>query len=106
MFAPTAPRRDTQWSLAAGFVSAHGFAVADPRAGVHLLGGAQCVRSLESEGHLHHGERLSSDDVLTAAGRIEDMDRVMYLRNHLTQLHRAATEGYPGEGLLPVEPDG
>jgi beta-glucosidase len=42
----------------------------------------------------------SSDDVLTPAGRIDDIDRLMYLRNHLTQLHRAATEGYPVKGYF------
>jgi beta-glucosidase len=42
----------------------------------------------------------SSDDVLTPAGRVEDTDRVMYLRNHLTQLHRAAMEGYPIHGYF------
>ena len=42
----------------------------------------------------------SSDDVLTPAGRIEDTDRVMYLRNHLTHLHRAVSEGYPVKGYF------
>ncbi len=42
----------------------------------------------------------SSDDVLTPAGRVDDTDRVMYLRNHLTQLHRAAAEGYPIKGYF------
>lgn len=42
----------------------------------------------------------SSDDVLTPAGRVEDIDRLMYLRNHLTQLHRAAVEGYPVKGYF------
>jgi beta-glucosidase len=42
----------------------------------------------------------SADDVLTPAGRIEDTDRVMYLRNHLTHLHRAAAEGYPVKGYF------
>jgi len=42
----------------------------------------------------------SSDDVLTTAGRVEDVDRVMYLRNHLTQLHRAVDEGYPVKGYF------
>jgi beta-glucosidase len=37
----------------------------------------------------------SANDVVTAEGRIEDTDRVMYLRNYLTQLHRATSEGYP-----------
>jgi len=42
----------------------------------------------------------SADDVVTPAGRIEDTDRVMYLRNHLTHLHRAAAEGYPIKGYF------
>ena len=42
----------------------------------------------------------SSDDVLTPSGHIEDTDRVMYLRNHLTHLHRAASEGYPVKGYF------
>ena len=42
----------------------------------------------------------SSDDVLTADGRVEDVDRVMYLRNHITQLHRAVSEGYPVKGYF------
>ncbi|MGB2604120.1 MAG: GH1 family beta-glucosidase [Candidatus Sulfotelmatobacter sp.] len=42
----------------------------------------------------------SADDVVNANGRIEDTDRVMYLRNHLTHLHRAASEGYPIKGYF------
>ena len=42
----------------------------------------------------------SAADLVTAAGRIEDTDRVMYLRNHLTHLHRAASEGYPIKGYF------
>ncbi len=42
----------------------------------------------------------SSDDVLTPEGRVEDTDRVMYLRNHLTHLHRATSEGYPVKGYF------
>ena len=42
----------------------------------------------------------SSDDVMTTSGRVEDTDRVMYLRNHLTHLHRAAAEGYPIKGYF------
>ena len=42
----------------------------------------------------------SSDDLLTPAGRVEDVDRLMYLRNHLTHLHRAVTEGYPVKGYF------
>ena len=42
----------------------------------------------------------SADDVITSAGRIEDTDRVMYLRNNLTQLHRASSEGFPVKGYF------
>jgi beta-glucosidase len=42
----------------------------------------------------------SADDVITADGRVEDTDRVMYLRNYLTHLHRAALEGYPVKGYF------
>src|SRR3984885_6529076 len=42
----------------------------------------------------------SSDDVIDGNGRIEDIDRVMYLRNHLTHLHRAVVEGYPVRGYF------
>jgi beta-glucosidase len=42
----------------------------------------------------------SADDAVNADGRIEDTDRVMYLRNYLTHLHRAASEGYPVKGYF------
>jgi beta-glucosidase len=42
----------------------------------------------------------SSDDVLTPDGHVYDTDRVMYLRNHLTHLQRAASEGYPIKGYF------
>ncbi len=42
----------------------------------------------------------SSDDAFNAAGHIEDVDRIMYLRNHLTHLHRAVDEGYPVKGYF------
>ncbi len=42
----------------------------------------------------------SADDVVNHEGRIEDTDRVMFLRSYLTQLHRAASEGYPIKGYF------
>lgn len=42
----------------------------------------------------------SSDDKPTANGRVDDIDRLMYLRNHLTHLHRAVSEGYPVKGYF------
>jgi beta-glucosidase len=42
----------------------------------------------------------ASDDVPNAAGEIEDTDRVMYLRNHIANVHRAVAEGYPIKGYF------
>jgi beta-glucosidase len=42
----------------------------------------------------------SSSDVPKADGQISDTDRVMYLRNHLANLHRAVGEGYPVKGYF------
>jgi len=42
----------------------------------------------------------SSADVLNEAGECLDTDRVMYLRNYLTQLHRAVSEGVPVKGYF------
>ncbi len=42
----------------------------------------------------------SSTDVLTPEGHVYDSDRIMYLRNYLTQLHRAVSEGVPVRGYF------
>jgi beta-glucosidase len=42
----------------------------------------------------------SGEDYRDAAGHIEDTDRVMFLRNYLTQLHRAVSEDYPVKGYF------
>ena len=42
----------------------------------------------------------SSDDRLTPDGTILDTDRTMFLRNYLTQLHRAVSEGVPVKGYF------
>lgn len=41
----------------------------------------------------------SADDPMTA-GRVDDVDRVMYLRNYIGQFHRAVAEGYPLKGYF------
>ncbi|MES1201416.1 MAG: GH1 family beta-glucosidase [Pseudomonadota bacterium] len=41
----------------------------------------------------------SADDPVVD-GRVDDSDRVMYLRNYLTELHRASAEGYPIKGYF------
>lgn len=42
----------------------------------------------------------SSDDQLTPDGHVYDTDRVMYLRNYMTQLQRAVAEGVPVKGYF------
>ena len=42
----------------------------------------------------------SSIDQLTADGKVYDLDRIMYLRNYLAQLQRAAAEGVPVRGYF------
>jgi beta-glucosidase len=42
----------------------------------------------------------SSEDFRAADGRVEDTDRVMFLRNYLTHLQRAAAEAYPIKGYF------
>ena len=42
----------------------------------------------------------SSTDTLTPDGHIYDTDRVMYLRNYITQLQRAVSEGVPVKGYF------
>jgi beta-glucosidase len=42
----------------------------------------------------------SSDDVIAADGHVYDSDRVMFLRNYLTQLQRAVAEGVPVKGYF------
>jgi beta-glucosidase len=40
-----------------------------------------------------------TDDKLEA-GRVDDGDRIMYLRNYISQMHRAVKEGYPISGYF------
>ncbi len=42
----------------------------------------------------------SAEDFRQADGRVEDTDRVMFLRNYLTHLQRAAAEGYQIKGYF------
>jgi beta-glucosidase len=42
----------------------------------------------------------SADDKLEADGRIDDLDRVMFLREYLGQLRRATSEGVPVRGYF------
>ena len=42
----------------------------------------------------------SAADKLAADGKVYDLDRIMYLRNYLTQLQRATSEGVPVRGYF------
>jgi beta-glucosidase len=42
----------------------------------------------------------SSEDKVAADGSVYDLDRIMYLRNYLTQLQRATAEGVPVRGYF------
>lgn len=42
----------------------------------------------------------SSEDKLTADGKVYDLDRISFLRNYLTQLQRATSEGVPVRGYF------
>lgn len=42
----------------------------------------------------------SAADTVTSEGTVLDTDRVMFLRNYLTQLHRAVAEGVPVKGYF------
>jgi beta-glucosidase len=42
----------------------------------------------------------SSSDIVAPDGHIYDTDRIMYLRNYLTQLQRAVSEGVPVKGYF------
>ena len=42
----------------------------------------------------------SSEDKVSADGHVYDLDRIMYLRNYLTQLQRAISEGAPVRGYF------
>ena len=42
----------------------------------------------------------SSDDRIASDGQVYDSDRVMYLRNYMTQLYRATSEGIPVKGYF------
>ena len=58
------------------------------------------VCDLWSPKAIYISENGCSADDLVVDGRIDDPDRIMYLRNHVTQFHRAVCEGYPLKGYF------
>ncbi|HEY0161931.1 MAG TPA: GH1 family beta-glucosidase [Edaphobacter sp.] len=66
-----------------------------------LYWGPKLASQLWGIGELYITENgASAADTLTPDGQIYDIDRVMYLRNYLTQLHRAVSEGVPVRGYF------
>jgi len=65
-----------------------------------LYWGPRLATELWAPKALYISENGCSADDPIANGRIDDSDRVMYLRNYLTELHRATAEGYPLKGYF------
>lgn len=62
--------------------------------------GVRHVGDLWKPGMLHISENGASADDPVVDGRVDDADRVMYLRNYLSQFDRAIAEGYPLHGYF------
>jgi beta-glucosidase len=66
-----------------------------------LYWGPRHMAKIWNVGELYITENgCSSSDVPAADGKVYDTDRVMYLRNYLTQLQRAVSEGVPVKGYF------
>jgi beta-glucosidase len=77
------------------------------RSSWHLLGpevmywGPRHLRSLWKTPEIYITENgCAASDQISAAGMIDDSDRIMFLRNHLGHLHRAIKEGAPVKGYF------
>jgi beta-glucosidase len=62
--------------------------------------GVRQVSELWQPKLLYISENGASADDPVLNGRIDDADRVMYLRNYIGQFHRAVAEGYPLKGYF------
>ena len=102
------PKTDGPDAVAAGFVS-----VPNPASYPHMYSSwltvgpealywaPKLVHELWNVNTLYITENgCSSTDTIAADGHVYDTDRVMYLRNYLTQLHRAVSEGVPVKGYF------
>jgi beta-glucosidase len=65
-----------------------------------LYWGPRYVSELWGPKALFISENGCSSDDPVVAGRVDDSDRIMYLRNYLTAMHRAVAEGYPLKGYF------
>ena len=62
--------------------------------------GVRQVSELWKPKTLYISENGASADDPVTNGRVDDADRVMYLRNYVGQFHRAVAEGYPLKGYF------
>ncbi|HZU51063.1 MAG TPA: family 1 glycosylhydrolase, partial [Sphingomicrobium sp.] len=62
--------------------------------------GIRQVSELWNPKVLYVSENGASADDPIQHGRIDDADRIMFLRNYITQFHRAVAEGYPLKGYF------
>jgi beta-glucosidase len=62
--------------------------------------GVRMVSEMWKPKTLYISENGASADDPVVNGRIDDADRVMYLRNYVGQFHRAVAEGYPLKGYF------
>ena len=62
--------------------------------------GVRQVSELWKPKVLYISENGASADDPVLNGRIDDADRVMYLRNYVSQFHRAIADGYPLKGYF------
>ncbi len=82
-------------------VSAHERDLAQARSRGDVLGAAPRRQAVEREVDLYHRERnVGERPSRPRTAQIYDVDRIMYLRNYLTQLQRATSEGVPVHGYF------
>ena len=62
--------------------------------------GVRLVSDLWRPKTLYVSENGASADDPVTGGRVDDVDRIMYLRNYLGQFRRAVAEGYPLKGYF------
>lgn len=62
--------------------------------------GVRLVSELWKPKTVYISENGASADDPLVNGRVDDADRVMYLRNYVGQFHRAVAEGYPLKGYF------
>src|SRR5438128_420536 len=94
------PRAGLPRAAVSGLVPAHELGMAADRPRGDLLGAAHRRKNLDIDTLYISENGTSSEDKLAADGQLYDLDRIMFLRNYLTQMQRAITEGVPIRGYF------